>query len=205
MTNVQDMLRAADPIRHESTPAQEERNRVRQSVLAAPLGSPASSVARPTSRRGFVTAVAVAAVGFAVVRPQIWPRGSATLQAAVRFEMRLAEDAAGPGLEEARVANTDRVIYLQQEAIANNDDIAHASLVDDGRGHFSVGVQFSDAGSQRMQRATAGHVGRPVAILVDGDVVMAPVLRGAIATSAEINGDYTRSEAERIMNGITLR
>ena len=56
-----------------------------------------------------------------------------------------------------------------------------------------------------MLAATASHIGKPVAILIDGDVVMAPVLTGLISTSAVIDGNYTRAEAERIVDGIGMR
>jgi preprotein translocase subunit SecD len=56
-----------------------------------------------------------------------------------------------------------------------------------------------------MRKATAGHIGGPMAILIDGDVVMAPTLRAPISSSGLISGDFTRREAERIANGMSLR
>ena len=53
--------------------------------------------------------------------------------------------------------------------------------------------------------ATGGHVGRPLAVLIDGEVVMAPVLRSPITTSAVTSGDFTQPEAERIVAGIVGR
>ena len=56
-----------------------------------------------------------------------------------------------------------------------------------------------------MLTATQGHLDRPVAILLDGDVVMAPVVKSPISGSAMITGNYTRAEAERIVTGIVGR
>lgn len=56
-----------------------------------------------------------------------------------------------------------------------------------------------------MRQATAAHLSRPVAILIDGKVVIAPVVRSAISSSAIITGDYSRVDAERIANGIGMR
>jgi preprotein translocase subunit SecD len=39
-----------------------------------------------------------------------------------------------------------------------------------------------------MARASGSHVGRPLAILIVGEVVMAPVIRSAIGASALISG-----------------
>ena len=43
-----------------------------------------------------------------------------------------------------------------------------------------------------MRQATAAHIGRPMAILIDGEVVTTPTVRGAVSDSAWINGDYMR-------------
>jgi preprotein translocase subunit SecD len=66
-------------------------------------------------------------------------------------------------------------------------------------------VHFLQAGAERMRQATANHLGRPVAILIDGKVVTAPVVRSLISDAAMITGDYSREEAERIADGINMR
>ncbi len=104
------------------------------------------------------------------------------------------------------MAGSDRVVYLHEEIIVTNDDIAQSRVIQgDGPSHFGVGVEFTATGARKMREATAGHVGRPVAILIDGGVVMAPVLRAPISGSAVISGDFTKAEAERIVNGIGIR
>jgi preprotein translocase subunit SecD len=60
-------------------------------------------------------------------------------------------------------------------------------------------------GAAKMLRASQSHIGRPLAILIDGEVVMAPVVRSPIRTSAVITGSFTRAEAERIVAGIPGR
>ena len=111
-----------------------------------------------------------------------------------------------PGLREARIAGSDLVVYLHQEIIVTNDEIAQSSVVQGaGPSRFGINVQFNTAGTQKMRQATASHVGRPVAILIDGEVVAAPVLRSPISTSAVISGNYTKAEAETIVNGIGIR
>jgi len=66
-------------------------------------------------------------------------------------------------------------------------------------------VELLEAGAQRMRQATAAHIGRPVAILIDGQVVMAPVVRSAMGNSAMITGNFTRAEAARLADGIGMR
>jgi preprotein translocase subunit SecD len=84
----------------------------------------------------------------------------------------------------------------------NNDDVADAMVVEDPPIGFGVAVRLLEPGAARMRQATAGHLGRPVAILIDGIVAIAPVVRSPIADAALISGGYTRAEAERIASGI---
>jgi hypothetical protein len=205
MKTVGDILRDADPLRHDTRRFDAERSRLRQVVVAAASDRTLPSSGWLRTPVALLASVALIVVGIGV-GSQIWSRGSGTLQAAIRFEVRLAEDHAAAGLSEVRITGADRVIYLHQEVVVTNGDIAQGRVVEgDGPAHFGVSVQFNAAGTQKMRQATADHVGKPVAILIDGNVIAAPVLRSAIGTSALINGDFTRAEAERIVNGIGLR
>jgi len=206
MKTVRELLRDADPLRHEPHRLAEERDRLRQAVVAATVDVAAPSSTWFRTPLVILTTVTLIILAIAAVGSQMWPHGGATLQAAVRFEMRLAEDHQAAGLQEARVSGSDRVVYLHQEIIVTNSDIAQSSVVPgDGPSRFGIDVQFNAAGAQKMRRATANHVGRLVAILIDGEVVIAPILRAPISTSGLINGDYTKAEAERIVSGIRIR
>jgi SecD/SecF fusion protein len=55
-----------------------------------------------------------------------------------------------------------------------------------------------------MRKASGNHIGKPVAIIIDGRVVMAPVVRSPIGDSALVTGHFTKAEAERIVHGIGL-
>jgi hypothetical protein len=205
MKTVSDILRDADPLRHESHPGDEQRNRSRRAVLLA-----GSSVATPSPRwvRTPMALLAVAALIVSVLvalGSRTGPHG-ATVYAAVRFEVRLAEERPAAGLREARVSGSDRVIYLHEEVVVTNADIEQCALVPDkDRPRFDVGVRFNAAGAEKMQKATAAHMGQLMAVLIDGEVVMAPVIRSVITTSAVISGNYSQAEAERIVNGIGVR
>jgi hypothetical protein len=150
-------------------------------------------------------AVALALVIAGVAGMGLWP-GRGTVEAAIRFEVRLAEDQPAPGLFAARVAGSEQIVFLHPETVVTNDDIVRSAVVaGDVSSRFNISVQFDADGAQKMQQATANHIGRPVAILIDGDVVMAPVLRSPIGASAMITGNYARSEAQRIVDGIGVR
>lgn len=205
MTTVRELLRDADPLRREPDRLEGQRDRLRQAVVAAARdrGVGASGQFR---RPAMLAVVAMIAFGIIALVSQTWSRGGGTLQAQIRFEVRLAEDRPAAGLREVRVAATDRVVYLHPDIVITNGDIERSTVVQgDGPSRFHISVAFNAAGTRKMRQATAQHIGSPLAILIDGEVVMAPTLRSPISSAAVITGDYTRAEAERIVNGIGLR
>jgi preprotein translocase subunit SecD len=128
------------------------------------------------------------------------------LQAAVRFEVKLAESNPAPGLREVKRSGSEPPVYIHKEPVVTNSDIATAQLVPGAvPGRYAVGIEFNASGEAKMRAATSGHIGRPLVILIDGEVVMAPVLRSPIGASAVVTGNFTKAEAERIANGVVVR
>ena len=205
MKTVSDILRDADPLRHEPTTL-EERDRLREAIVAAASNvrvAPSAGFRRPLV---LVAAIVLIVAGIVAIGTKSWPGGGATLQAAVRFEVRLAEAQPTLGMRPVRIAGTDRVVYLHSEIVVTNDDISHSRVIEgNAPSRFGVAVEFTAAGADKMRKATAGHIGGPIAILIDGDIVAAPTLRSPIGESAVISGDFTKAEAERIASGMKLR
>ena len=210
MESVRDMLRDADPLRHEPPRLEEERERVRRAMLAAASdASPRSSMRLRMIRTPAAVLVVVGLIVLCatMLGSKIWSGGSATVQAAaVRFELRLADAAFSPGLRPARIAGSGDILYLHQEVIVTNDDIADSQVIaGETPSRFSVAVTLNAAGAETMRRTTARHVGELLAMLLDGQVITAPRLRSPISASAVISGDFTKTEAERIADGMRAR
>lgn len=202
MKSVSDMLREADPLRHEPMPGAGDRERIRRAVVAG-AGASEPALTRFRASVAVMAVVAAILIAIAALGSRTGPQGSATVYAAVRFEVRLAEEQPGADRRAAKVAGSDRVIYLHDEVVVTNDDIARSAVAPGGTpSTFNIGIRFNEAGAEKMRRATANHLGKPLAVLIDGEVVMAPTLRSPISDSALINGDYSQAEAERIVNGI---
>ena len=203
MSTLRNLLQDADPLRHETPRLEGERERIRQTVLrtaSAPRSSGSLRARFPTATTAAVGAIAVAALAFLLS-----VHGTTPLVAAVRFEVRLAEERPAPGLIVAEVGETGRLLYLHPGIVVSNDDIAQTQVLDDGSGRFGVVVELLQPGAERLREATSAHAGRPLAILLDGRVVLAPIVRSPISDSAVISGSYTRAEAERIAEGIASR
>lgn len=205
MKTVRELLQDADPLRDDPRASATDREHIRAAVLAAARTSAAPHGHSFVSRRFAILAVVAAATGAAVMGPRFWS-GAATLHAAaVRFEARLAETAPTLDLQPVKI-DPNRTIYLHREAIVTNDDIAAARVVPgNAPGQFHVAVTFTPTGAERMRAATAEHIGRLLALLIDGQVVMAPTIRSVVSAEALLTGNYTQEEADRIANGMLLR
>jgi TonB family protein len=112
----------------------------------------------------------------------------AQTDASSRLEIRLAEAAFTPGLREAVVSGSDQRIYLYPTTLATWSDVTLARIVNPGNATFGVAVTFNSTAAGRLASATAGHLGKPLAIILDGRVVSAPTVRALISDSALITG-----------------
>ncbi len=202
MSVVQELLRQGDPVARESGPAPIARARVRDAVVRAGGTMPATGHPRRVALRGgLALAILLAAVGLG--GGALWRVVSPPAFAAVRFEVRLAEETPGAGLREAPVGVRPRVVYISDEAVLTNTDIANAQIVPGASPEqFGVEVHLSEGGSARMREMTRRHIGRPVALMLDGLVVAAPIVRSEIGDVGLLTGGFSRAEAERIVRGI---
>jgi hypothetical protein len=198
MKTLSELLREVDPLLYETHRSAEERRTIRQRVLNSPR------VKEPPPRRLALTVLTLALMGVATVG--YWSSFAVDVIAAVRFEARLAEETPASGLQAVVMGDAGRTIYLHPHPIVTNGDIARAEVrPGDGASPFAVEVTFNAGGAAKISQATHSHIGKPLAILIDGKLVAAPVLRSPIATSAVINGNFTKAEADRIVAGMIGR
>lgn len=198
MNNLTQLLRDADPLPHEDFRLDAERERLRSLITAARPVAPGRSRRAAFTRRAVLLPVA----GVALVLGSLLDfRWTTPVAAQVPFEVRLAEERPAPGLVVAQVGNTGRLIYLHPETVVSNEDVASAAAVNGPTG-FTVEVQLLPGGADRLRQASGAHAGRPVAILLEGRVAMAPTVRSPMGDSAVITGQLTEIEARRIADGV---
>src|SRR5262245_15078807 len=120
MKNLRELLQEGDPLRYEPTSSLRPPEVIRQAVLASVGDARALAPAGARSRIAiFLTAASMAVLG-CLLGALIWSQFSSGLQAAIRFEVRLAEDRPASGLREAKVLGTDRSVYLHEEVVVTN-------------------------------------------------------------------------------------
>ena len=125
--------------------------------------------------------------------------------AQTRLDMRLAETEPGVGLTEVTIPASGQKIYLHESSVITNADVVDAHVENDVDGNPSVAIRVTPDAAVRLENATRGHIGKPIAVLVNGTVVSAPRLTGVLRQEAAIFGRFTQAEAEQIAAGMTGR
>ncbi|MGH4007829.1 MAG: protein translocase subunit SecD [Pseudonocardiaceae bacterium] len=98
----------------------------------------------------------------------------------------------------------DRVAkYLLGPAFMSGEQISNASSgLNSGGTGYEVRLNFTREGEDIWARHTANNVGQQAAFVLDGEVVSAPVIEGAIPPGSQtsITGRFTQAEAQNLAN-----
>ena len=100
------------------------------------------------------------------------------------------------GTEPSDTGAPTTVYYLLRTvAVVTGRDIARARATMDESGRPAVSFSLREDGAARLRKATAGNVGRQLAIVFDGRVQSAPRINSAISEEGQITGRFTEAEA----------
>ena len=89
----------------------------------------------------------------------------------------------------------DRPILLTGDRITNADPAPGQTQFD-----IVVLMNFDSQGRRRFAEITGEHIGEHLAILLDGKIQSAPVIKDKIVGGAQIQGNFTFEEANYLAN-----
>ena len=134
--------------------------------------------------------------------------GCATTQPdkpAIRLEFRHASLSPAPGLLEMTVLGTTHKVYVSGEAVLTNDDVSRVRLKKAPYAPQIV-LAFTPEGSRKLAAITEDSIAKPIAILISGRLISAPIVRERINSGqAMITGNFTEDEARRMVDGLTAK
>ncbi|NQU40817.1 MAG: M48 family metalloprotease [Lentisphaerae bacterium] len=123
----------------------------------------------------------------------------------VALEFRLAERESGEGLTEAVVEGSDQKVWLHDSVEVSNEHVASARVLDQD-GKPIIELLLTEEGAQKFEELTRRNKMKVLAILVNGKLLCAPVIREQIyGRKAQISGLFSRDEAERIAAGLAMQ
>ena len=121
------------------------------------------------------------------------------------FEIRrVVEEKDSAGAETLAFAHAregaESSLRVMKEAVLNGKDVAHAAAQKDPvTGNLGVRVTLTEKGKERFASLTERSVGKRLAIVVNGKIVSAPVVREKIAGGeVVVNGNFSAKEADEL-------
>jgi preprotein translocase subunit SecD len=152
--------------------------------------------------RFWTLAWALAMIGCLAVTPPTKADGDSK----VSLEIRAAESAPAPGLTEATIEGTNKRIYLHAELVLVNRDIAGAVAKETIGQSPAVEIRLTNEGQKKITQLTEKHCNKPLAVLVNGKVVSAPIIRDKIeGRDMVLTGQFSLAEAERIAKALRTK
>ncbi|WP_083813351.1 protein translocase subunit SecD [Commensalibacter intestini] len=90
-----------------------------------------------------------------------------------------------------------RKLPIRDHVEVDGAELTNASAgMDQQSGEYAVNFQFDTAGAQAFANVTRTNIGKPFAIVLDNQVITAPVIRGVIpGGSGQITGGFTVQKA----------
>lgn len=106
----------------------------------------------------------------------------------------------GPGQVVLPSMDEPGVFYtLEQNPVVTGEDLTDARPSFDQNGQASVDFRFGPTGAKRFGAYTSSNIGQPFAIVLDDQVISAPVIRQAITTgSGQISGSMDVEGSTRL-------
>lgn len=97
-------------------------------------------------------------------------------------------------------ASQNPVTNAPFETVLTGDGVqsANAVLNQDFGGQWQVNVEFSDKAGKVLGDYTRSHIGKSLAIVLDGKVLSVPIIQAEISTQAVIAGNFTEQETKRL-------
>jgi len=121
------------------------------------------------------------------------------------FSLRLAETEAGLGFTEAVVPGKEEPIYLHPHNILTAKDVISVCFEPNPLRGISVNFQVNPAAGERMRKATRENMEKPLAIILEGKVLMAPIIRAEIADRFLMSGDISDEDLTRLFTALVLQ
>ena len=118
------------------------------------------------------------------------------------IELRLVREEEGPDL--IAVVYDGAVTYLDPEPLLSDEDLTRVEPVV-RPGQLILRVELTPSAGERMFSRTADEVGSRLAIIVDGKVRSAPVIRDAVKGPAEMVISASAEEAAKLSELVRAR
>lgn len=109
-------------------------------------------------------------------------------QSAPRLQFRLVATEAGPDTQDIKDPDSGQLLHVRRRVELDASDVKDAHIAKSPSGQFSVDMDFTPAGSEKLAALTSANMNKKLAIVFDGRVLMAPTIRAKITGSLTLSG-----------------
>ncbi len=118
---------------------------------------------------------------------------------------RLAESERAEELIEAAAPNDGPTLFLHAENVLTGKDVTSVTFERNDHGEVDVTIQIESAAAKRLAAVTKANMGKRLAILLDGKVITAPIIRAEISSQAQMTGRFSNEELLQIFAALVLQ
>jgi preprotein translocase subunit SecD len=134
---------------------------------------------------------------------------AAGVQGQSALEIRAAATTQVPGWQPMTSPERDKArLWVSPTNHLTSVDIERAEPSTRPDGYQAITVVFTDEGARKMAELSAAQLNEPIAILLDGKVIWAPVVRDGIKKEAVLSGGptgLTSDEIQRLLTSLKRR
>ncbi len=123
-----------------------------------------------------------------------------------QIEFRLAELQPVDGWSEMAHRPGEQSIWVSPKAVVTNSHVDSSYRTQDNMGYPAVGLKLTDQGSNVMWDVSSNQVGKPLAILFNGELLSAPVINSPFRSDVIIQGGrggFEPKQLDRILDAFS--
>jgi preprotein translocase subunit SecD len=121
-----------------------------------------------------------------------------------KIEFRPASFEPQTGATEMIIEASQQKVYVLESILLSTPDIAEAAATFDAQGMPSVGLKLTPTGKQKLTDATVRYMDKPIAVIVNGKLLTAPVVREKITGGMMIiTGFLSAQQTKDVADGLS--
>jgi preprotein translocase subunit SecD len=127
---------------------------------------------------------------------------TSTIRGQSAIAIRAAATSPVSGWQQMASPDPDRVLWVAPTNELTSVDIERAESGKGSDGSLTLTVVFTDDGAKKMAALSATRLGQPIAFLLDGKLIWAPVVRARLEREAVLSGGpggLTLDEVQRLL------
>jgi preprotein translocase subunit SecD len=134
------------------------------------------------------------------------PKARVGSEAARLFRISLGDDSPAPDLRECAMRGSSKALYLSDEILVSEKDIAKAVLAkDEITSRLIVDITLKTESAEKFEKATSDNIGKLLGVFVRGELVASARIREPIYDRLQLMLPESEAELENFVEELGAR